>query len=140
MLRTGKPSGLALIGLPQAWLFQIAFAAISPLIDLALLLSVVSTTVRVIQHGWAQTAGDVGSMGVYWLAFTGVDILCGWIAYRLDGHKVRYPAHLLVAQRLVYRQIMYWVVLRAITSAIAGWVVGWGKLERSGRVSEQMTQ
>jgi hypothetical protein len=27
------------------------------------------------------------------------------------------------------------VVVRAIASAIGGWVVGWGKLERSGRVS-----
>ena len=67
-------------------------------------------------------------------SFTAIDVICGWIAYRLDGRKVRYPAFLLVAQRLVYRQIMYWGVLRAISSAIGGWVVGWGKLERSGRV------
>ena len=40
VLRTGKPAGLARVGLPQAWLFQIIFAAISPLIDLALVLSV----------------------------------------------------------------------------------------------------
>ena len=73
-------------------------------------------------------------MGLYWLCFTAVDIACGWVAYRLDGNKTPYPAHLLVAQRLVYRQIMYWVVLRAIASAIGGFVVGWGKLERSGRV------
>jgi peptidoglycan/xylan/chitin deacetylase (PgdA/CDA1 family)/spore germination protein YaaH/GT2 family glycosyltransferase len=135
VLRSRNPSGLALVGLPQAWLFQIAFAAISPLIDLALLLSIVGTSMRVAQHGWAQTAGDVSQMGVYWLVFTAIDVLCGWIAYRLDGHRVRYPAHLLVAQRLVYRQIMYWVVLRAIGSAIGGFVVGWGKLERSGRVT-----
>jgi hypothetical protein len=32
---------------------------------------------------------------------------------------------------------MYWVVIRAIASAIGGWVVGWGKLERSGRVAMQ---
>lgn len=135
ILRTGKPAGLARIGLPQAWLFQIAFAAISPLIDLALLLSITGTIVRVVQHGWAQTSGDVGTMGLYWLAFTAIDVACGWIAYRLDGNRARYPAHLLVAQRLVYRQIMYWVVLRAIASAIGGFVVGWGKLERSGRVA-----
>ena len=73
-------------------------------------------------------------MAMYWLAFTAIDVLCGWIAYRLDGGRVRYPAHLLIAQRLIYRQIMYWVVLRAISSAVAGWVVGWGKLDRSGRV------
>lgn len=135
ILRSGKPSGLALVGLPQAWLFQIFFAAVSPLIDLALILSVLATALRVQQHGWYQTQGDVGAMALYWLAFTAVDVLCGWIAYRLDGHRTRYPAHLLVAQRLVYRQIMYWVVLRAISSAIGGFVVGWGKLERSGRVT-----
>ncbi|WP_288459565.1 glycosyltransferase [uncultured Sphingomonas sp.] len=129
-----KPSGLALVGMPQAWLFQIVFAAISPLIDLALILSIVGTSMRIAQHGWAQTAGDVGTMGLYWLAFTAIDVLCGWLAYRLDGRKLPYPAHLLVAQRLVYRQIMYGVVIRAISAAVRGRIVGWGKLERSGRV------
>ncbi|HEX7820609.1 MAG TPA: glycosyltransferase [Sphingobium sp.] len=135
ILREGRPAGLALVGLPQAWLFQIVFAAISPLIDLALLVSIIGTIVRVEQHGWAQTSGDVGTMAIYWLLFTGIDVLCGWVAYRLDGGQARYPAHRLVGQRFVYRQIMYWVVIRAIASAIGGWVVGWGKLERSGRVS-----
>jgi len=135
VLRSRKPSGLALVGLPQAWLFQILFAAVSPLIDLALVLSIVGTALRIHQHGWAQTAGDVGTMGLYWLAFTAVDVACGWVAYRLDGRGVRYPALLLVAQRLVYRQIMYGVVVRAIGSAVAGLVVGWGKLDRTGRVS-----
>ena len=134
IIRSREPAGLALVGLPQAWLFQIAFAAISPLIDLALVLSILATALRVMQHGWAQTNGDVGTMALYWLLFTAIDVACGWIAYHLDGHKARYPAHLLVAQRLVYRQIMYWVVVRAIASAIGGWVVGWGKLERTGGV------
>lgn len=128
-----QPPGLGLVGLPQAWLFQIGFAAMSPLIDLALMLSIIGTALRVSAHGWAQTRGDVGAMAIYWIAFTAIDVLCGWIAYRLDGRRVRYPAHLLVAQRLVYRQIMYWVVLRAIASAVAGWIVGWGKLDRTGR-------
>jgi peptidoglycan-N-acetylglucosamine deacetylase len=135
ILRTRQPAGLALIGLPQAWLFQIVFAAISPLIDLALLVSIIATAVNVWQHGWAQTGGDLRHMALYWVAFTSIDVLCGWIAYKLDGRGVSYPAPLLVAQRFVYRQIMYWVVLRAISSAIGGWVVGWGKLERSGRVA-----
>jgi len=134
ILRARKPSGLALVGLPQAWLFQILFAAISPLIDLALLLSIVGTVLRIAQHGWAQTSGDVGTMALYWAAFTAIDAACGWIGYRLDGHGLRFPALLLIAQRLVYRQIMYGVVLRAIGAAIGGWTVGWGKLERTGRV------
>ena len=134
VLRSGRPKGLARVGLPQAWLFQIIFAAISPLIDLALVLSIIGTAVRVAQHGWAQTSTDVFQMAAYWVAFTAIDVWCGWLAYRLDGDRARYPAHLLVAQRLVYRQIMYWVVLRAISSAIGGWIVGWGKLERTGNV------
>ena len=58
---------------------------------------------------------------------------CGPRIAQLDGRGLRFPALLLVAQRLVYRQIMYWVVLRAIAAAIGGWTIGWGKLERSGR-------
>ncbi len=138
VLRHRRPSGLALVGMPQAWLFQILFAAVSPLIDLALVLATIGTVLRVVQHGWAQTAGDVGTMGIYWLLFTAIDVACGWVAYRLDGDRARYPAHLLIAQRLVYRQIMYGVVLRAIGAAIGGWAVGWGKLERTGRVAPAM--
>lgn len=134
VLKTRKPSGLALIGLPQAWLFQIFFAAISPLIDLALVISIAATALRVQEHGWPQTQGDLSHMALYWCAFTAIDAICGWVAYRLDGKGVRYPVLLLLAQRFVYRQIMYWVVIRAISSAIGGWVVGWGKLERTGRV------
>ncbi len=134
ILKTRKPAGLALVGMPQAWLFQILFAAISPVIDLALLLSIIGTSVRVSQHGWAQTESDVLQMGVYWIAFTGIDVLCGWIAYALEPRERRYPAHLLIAQRFVYRQLMYWVVLKAIGSAIGGFGIGWGKLERTGSV------
>ena len=140
ILRTRRPAGLALVGLPQAWLFQIAFAAISPVIDLALVLSVIGTAVRVHQHGWAQTQTDVVNMALYWLCFTAIDVVCGWIAYRLEPRERRYPAHLLVAQRFVYRQLMYWVVLKAIASAVGGVGIGWGKLERSGRVAAPQRQ
>ncbi|OQW46505.1 MAG: polysaccharide deacetylase [Proteobacteria bacterium SG_bin6] len=135
VVATGRPRGLAWIGMPQAWLFQIFFAAVSPLIDLALVSSVIDTAIRVGQHGWAQTQSDVLTMAGFWLVFTAIDVLCGWVAYRLDAREPRYPALLLIAQRFAYRQLMYWVVLRAIRSAVAGWSVGWGKLERTGRVA-----
>ncbi len=135
ILRERRPAGLALVGIPQAWLFQIAFAMISPIIDLALVVSIVDTIVRVGQHGWAQTQSDVLTMALYWVIFTSVDILCGLVAYRLDPREPRYPWHLLVAQRFVYRQLMYWVVIRAVGAALRGPSVGWGKLERTGRVA-----
>lgn len=134
ILKERKPAGLALVGIPQAWLFQIGFALISPLIDLALVVSIASTAMRVSQHGWAQTQSDVLRMGLYWIVFTAIDILCGWIAYRLEQREKRYPVLLLVAQRFIYRQLMYGVVIRAVLNAIRGPWVGWGKLERSGRV------
>jgi cellulose synthase/poly-beta-1,6-N-acetylglucosamine synthase-like glycosyltransferase/peptidoglycan/xylan/chitin deacetylase (PgdA/CDA1 family)/spore germination protein YaaH len=133
ILREGRPRGLALIGMPQAWLFQIFFSLFSPLIDLALLLSIVSTISKVQQHGWAQTQTDVFRMAAFWLVFVTVDLVCGWIAYRLDVREKRFPGFLLIAQRFVYRQIMYWVVIRAVAAALHGRWVGWGKLERTGR-------
>ncbi|WP_414901407.1 glycosyltransferase [Sphingomonas flavalba] len=135
VLRTGRPQGLALVGLPQAWLFQILFALISPVIDLALVASAVATVARVQQHGWVQTHTDVIRMAVYWLAFTAIDAVCGWIAYRLDPRERRYPLLLLLAQRFVYRQLMYSVVIRAVAAAVGGPRVGWGKLDRTGTVA-----
>jgi len=134
IVRARQPAGLAFVGIPQAWIFQIGFALVSPLIDLALVVSFIATLVRIHQHGWDQTQSDVLRMGVYWLAFTAIDALCGWIAYGLERRERHYPALLLIAQRFVYRQIMYWVVIRAVASALRGPWVGWGKLERSGRV------
>lgn len=130
-----RPSGLAFVGIPQAWLFQIAFAIASPLIDLALGISIVGTIVRVIQHGWAQTQTDVLRMGAYWLGFTLIDLACGLVAFRLDVREKRLPPFLLLSQRFVYRQLMYGVVIRAVSAALAGLGIGWGKLERTGRVS-----
>lgn len=135
LLKDGRPSGLAFIGMPQAWVFQIAFALVSPAIDLALLMSILGTAVRVAQHGWAQTHTDVLRMAMYWLVFTGIDLFSGWVAYRLDVRERRMPPLLLIGQRFVYRQVMYGVVIRAVSSALSGLGVGWGKLERTGRAS-----
>jgi hypothetical protein len=121
--------------MPQSWVFQVGFALISPLIDLALVVAMAATALNVHEHGWAQTQSDVLRMGVYWLAFLAIDLACGWIAYRLEPRERHFPAFLLVAQRIVYRQIMYGVVVRALANALRGPWVGWGKLERSGRVS-----
>ncbi|MBU6266545.1 MAG: glycosyltransferase [Sphingomonadales bacterium] len=131
----GKPSGLAFIGVPQAWLFQIVFACISPFIDLALVLSIVGTVVRVFQHGWAQTQTDVLRMAGYWICFTAIDLACGLIAYRMDVREKKFPAFLLLAQRFIYRQLMYSVVIRAVSAALHGVGTGWGKLERTGRMN-----
>ncbi len=135
ILKKGRPRGLAWVGMPQAWLFQIVFAALSPIIDLALIVSIVDTVIDVQQHGWAQTQSDVLRMGTYWLLFVFIDLMAGWIAYRLEPTRQHFPGFLMIMQRFVYRQLMYGVVIRSIHAALRGQVVGWGKLARTGSVS-----
>lgn len=134
IMATGRPAGLARVGLPQAILFQIVFAAISPIIDLALLVSFVMTYIAVQAHGWAQTQHDVDKMLLYWLVFTAIDLLAATVAFALERREQWRLLWLLIPQRIGYRQIMYYVVLKAITQALRGRSVGWGKLVRTGRV------
>ena len=134
-MKDGSPPGLARVGLPQAILFQILFASISPIIDLALLVSVLATVLGIEEHGWAQTSGDVERMALYWLVFTMADFLSAVIAMALERREDWRLLWLLLLQRIGYRQLMYYVVLKAMTQAIRGALVGWGKLDRSGRVT-----
>ena len=140
VMSTGKPRGLAFVGLPQAIVFQVALAAISPIIDLALIVSVIETWLRVEAHGWAQTHTDLSKMLTYWLVFTAIDLLSATIAFALERRESWRLLWLLIPQRIGYRQIMYYVVLKAIAQALRGPSVGWGKLERSGRALTNATR
>jgi cellulose synthase/poly-beta-1,6-N-acetylglucosamine synthase-like glycosyltransferase/peptidoglycan/xylan/chitin deacetylase (PgdA/CDA1 family) len=135
VMASGKPRGLALVGLPQAIVFQIVLAAISPIIDLALIVSIIATYMSVEAHGWAQTQHDVEKMLLYWLVFTAIDTLAATIAFALERREKWSLLWLLIPQRVGYRQVMYYVVLKAIAQAMRGPMVGWGKLKRTGRVT-----
>ena len=137
ILKTQKPKGLALIGVPQAWIFQIGFSVVSPLIDFALIVNIIGTIVRIQQHGWVEADSDLSRMLVYWVAFLLIDAICGGIAYWLEPREKSYPVFWLLSQRFVYRQIMYYVVIKALMAAWRGKLVGWGKLERSGRLDRK---
>jgi cellulose synthase/poly-beta-1,6-N-acetylglucosamine synthase-like glycosyltransferase len=130
----GRPRGLAWIGLPQAIVFQIVLAAISPIIDLALIVSFALTWLAVEQHGWDQTQHSIEKMLAYWLIFTAIDLLSAIVAFALERREKWSLLWLLIPQRIGYRQVMYYVVLKAITQALRGPLVGWGKLQRTGRV------
>ncbi len=129
-----RPRGLGWVGLPQAIVFQILLAAISPIIDLALLVSFAITYLDVQAHGWAQTSHDVYTMLAFWIVFTAIDLLAATIAFALERRERWRLLWLLIPQRIGYRQVMYYVVLKAIAQALRGPMVGWGKLQRTGRV------
>ncbi len=134
VLASGQPRGLARIGLPQAWLFQIGFGLLSPLIDLALFVSLVTTGIAIANHGAAASTAELQRLALYWLVFSAIDLGAAWTAFRLEPGENRQLLWLLLPQRFGYRQMMYYVVVRAVGSALRGPRVGWGKLERSASV------
>lgn len=120
------------LALPNILVFQVLFPLLSPLIDLALLVSLISWGMTSWHHpGQAVLATPV----LFWyLAFVAVDMAAAWIAFRMEPAEDRRLLIWLFAQRFGYRQLMYLVAIRAIVAALRGRAVGWGKLERKGMV------
>jgi hypothetical protein len=68
-----------------------------------------------------------------YIAFVIVELAAAWIALAWDEED-KQLLWLQPLQRLVYRQIMYVAVWRAVSRALAGAGQAWGKLRRTGTV------
>ena len=134
IMARGRPRGLAWIGIPQAILFQLIFAAISPVIDLALVISILETVTSIFQHGYTSVQGDLERVAFFWLLFAGIDLTAGLIAFALEKREQWSLMLWLIPQRFGYRQVMYYVVIKAIVQALRGPRVGWTTIARSGQV------
>jgi cellulose synthase/poly-beta-1,6-N-acetylglucosamine synthase-like glycosyltransferase/peptidoglycan/xylan/chitin deacetylase (PgdA/CDA1 family)/spore germination protein YaaH len=134
ILLTDRPRGLAWIGLPQTILFQLMFAAISPVIDLALIVSIFSTVTSIHEHGYSAVRGDLGRVAFFWLLFAAIDLTAGLIAFALERREQWRLMAWLLPQRVGYRQVMYYVVIKALVQALRGPRVGWTTIKRSGQV------
>jgi cellulose synthase/poly-beta-1,6-N-acetylglucosamine synthase-like glycosyltransferase/spore germination protein YaaH len=108
--------------LPNALIFNIILPLISPLADILMILSFAGGY-------WQQTL-------VYYLIFTFCDLASAIIAYTFGDEKKK-DLWLLFFQRFFYRQIIYFVVFKALITAIRGSIVGWGFLQRSGKAKVQ---
>ena len=135
ILLTDRPRGLAWIGLPQTILFQLMFAAISPVIDLALIVSIFSTVTSIHEHGYTAVKGDLGRVALFWLLFAAIDLTTGLIAFALERREQWRLMAWLLPQRVGYRQVMYYVVIKALIQALRGPRVGWTSIKRSGVVN-----
>jgi cellulose synthase/poly-beta-1,6-N-acetylglucosamine synthase-like glycosyltransferase len=130
----GKPRGLAFIGLPQTILFQLLFALVSPIIDLALIVNIVSTVTSIHEHGYTAVKGDLQHVAFFWVLFAAIDLTAGLIAMALERRENWGLMAWLIPQRFGYRQIMYYVVIKAFIQALRGPRVGWSTVARSGEV------
>lgn len=113
----GQHGAFGLLALPSLWLYQIFFPAISPFMDIAIV--------------WSLFAGNFLQFAQFYLLMFAVEFVAAVIAIRMDRGDPRLLPWLFF-QRFVYRQLMYYVVLKSLVAAIRGGAVGWNKLERTG--------
>ncbi len=119
---------LGWVALPNVFVFQILLPLFSPVIDLmffgTLVLWVLAQTsfTRVPQL-W--TADDVLRSLIFFAGFMVIDFLTCVVAFALEKKEDWTLLAPLLPQRFVYRQMMYWVLFRAVMRAVQGGAVGW---------------
>jgi cellulose synthase/poly-beta-1,6-N-acetylglucosamine synthase-like glycosyltransferase/peptidoglycan/xylan/chitin deacetylase (PgdA/CDA1 family) len=113
----GASGSLGRRGLPYLLGFQVLLPLLAPVIDIAGL------------YGLLVQGG--ATVILTWLAFLGVQYIAAGYAFYLDREDPR-PLWSLALQQIVYRQVMYLVVIQSVASAIYGARLHWHKLRRTG--------
>ena len=126
---------LGFIALPQIWLFQIVLTLVAPLVDGAVIASLIGAVYDKLAHPVQWNAGGLERALLYWAAFVLVDLAAGAIGMSLERRAPWASLPWVPVQRFGYRQLMYYVVVKAVWTAVAGSRVGWGKLERRASVT-----
>ncbi|WP_353942887.1 glycosyltransferase [Streptomyces sp. HUAS MG91] len=112
------PSGrFGRVGLPLVSLFMVLAPLLAPLIDVFLLYGVVF--------------GPTQKTVVAWLGVLAIQAVCAAYAFRLDKEKMTHLISLPL-QQLLYRQLMYVVLLQSWITALTGGRLRWQKLRRTG--------
>jgi cellulose synthase/poly-beta-1,6-N-acetylglucosamine synthase-like glycosyltransferase/peptidoglycan/xylan/chitin deacetylase (PgdA/CDA1 family) len=117
VLERGPAGLLGRRGLPYLLLFQVVLPVLAPVVDLAAV--------------FAALTADTGTTLLIWLAFLALQAIPGIVAFRLDGERLA-PLLALPVQQLVYRQLMYLVVLQSLATALSGIRLPWHKPHRHG--------
>ncbi len=121
---------LGFVALPQIWLFQIALAIAAPLVDLAVVWSIAAALMDRMFHPVEWSSDKLTAALFYWAAFILVDVSAGALGMALERRAPWKDLVWIPIQRFGYRQLMYYVVVKAVFTAVRGPRVGWGKLER----------
>ncbi len=119
------------VAMPSLWIYQIGFQAIAPVVDLTIVWSLIYSHLIAPNTSHQNASMLIG----YWALFSAVEVLGAYIAFRLDKEDKKLLVWLLL-QRFVYRQLMYYVIVKSLVFAVRGSLVGWGKLERKGTVQQ----
>ena len=107
------------IGIPYLLLFQVALPLLAPLIDVFTIYGLLFL--------------DPVPVLAYWLGFNALAVGLAAYAFRLDDESLR-PLWAMPLQQVVYRQLMYLVVIQSVISALRGLRLRWQHVERTGEV------
>jgi cellulose synthase/poly-beta-1,6-N-acetylglucosamine synthase-like glycosyltransferase/spore germination protein YaaH/peptidoglycan/xylan/chitin deacetylase (PgdA/CDA1 family) len=121
---------LGFVALPQIWLFQIILATAAPLVDLAVIWSLISATLDHFYHPVEWSSDQLVQSLLYWAVFIFVDLSAAALGMALERRAPWADLPWIPVQRFGYRQLMYYVVVKAVVTAVRGPRVAWGKLER----------
>ncbi|WSC17977.1 bifunctional polysaccharide deacetylase/glycosyltransferase family 2 protein [Streptomyces brevispora] len=114
------PSGrFGRVGLPFVALFMVVAPLLAPLIDVFLL--------------YGLAFGPTQQTVVAWLGVLAVQAVCAAYAFRLDRERMTHLISLPL-QQILYRQLMYVVLLQSWITALTGGRLRWQKLRRTGVV------
>jgi cellulose synthase/poly-beta-1,6-N-acetylglucosamine synthase-like glycosyltransferase/spore germination protein YaaH/peptidoglycan/xylan/chitin deacetylase (PgdA/CDA1 family) len=117
-----------LVAMPNILVFQMILPFLAPLADIILVLSLIAA-------GFGIIPASIGHILLYYFIFTLVDVAGAALAFAFE--KEDYKKLLwMIPQRLVYRQLMYYILFKSFNKAIKGELQGWGVLKRTGNVKE----
>jgi cellulose synthase/poly-beta-1,6-N-acetylglucosamine synthase-like glycosyltransferase/peptidoglycan/xylan/chitin deacetylase (PgdA/CDA1 family)/spore germination protein YaaH len=117
-----------MVAMPNILIFQMILPFLAPLADLLLVVSLIAA-------GFGIIPASFGHILFYYLIFTLVDVAGAALAFAFE--KEDYKKLLwMIPQRLIYRQLMYYIVLKSFNNAIKGELQGWGVLKRTGNVKQ----
>ena len=73
---------------------------------------------------------------IYYIFFLVVDLSAAAIGFAFESKEEWKLLAYLPIQRFGYRQVMYYVMVKSVKTAVKGVIVGWNKLERKATVKE----
>ena len=136
-----KYGALGYFAIPNIFVFQVFFTLISPFMDLALILSILWAVWQKYQHpvGYEILQSMHGTL-MYYVIFLIVDMATALLPFLIERKEQWRLLLYLPLQRFCYRQLMYYVAIKATRSAIRGRFVRWGSIERKATTKLGMLQ
>jgi cellulose synthase/poly-beta-1,6-N-acetylglucosamine synthase-like glycosyltransferase/peptidoglycan/xylan/chitin deacetylase (PgdA/CDA1 family)/spore germination protein YaaH len=122
-----RPSAgaLGLVAYPNALLFQVLLPLLSPIVDLMLLGTLFGMLRQWIGQDGTFSPSALYSVLFFWAVFVFADMTAAAIAFVLDKGNDARLLPWVPLQRLFYRQLMYFIVVKSVAAAVKGTLVAW---------------